>query len=1469
MRKIVLFILVLLASLSFVFVSCEGEEEVVEPKKPEKATSRYVEGYSGDEFIYKDNKYKTGDIQSNIQLLDDGRTLYVRGNLNYVSCSDKSIYKDGYYLALVVKELEGNSHYEVKFKDQSSLRASYGASNESFFLNDSSSYSSTGTDRYLVYIDPNTKTPDITSFYFQSLSITKRLDISGITFNNQSVDLLRNKITKIKNEEEFKTAVSNGGTYYLGETISISDDITIKKNFNLDLNGKELSLSGLLSLEKDAEDIAVEFKNGRISSSYSTDYAITIKSGAELKLNSVNLTTATSSITIPSGSTGKLTLEKASSVQSSGTYGVYVEGDGSNVIIDSSSISFGSYTDSTALCLIGNGSLSIKGNSSITGSSQALVVRAGEAKIESSTLKVTGNSTTTNDYTNSDWGVGNEVPLATLVVGNRDTNNNSVNVTLTDVTLLKDAKNSNNKRYHTVYVYQKGSDNIVNVTGTLSNASSNNVNSDRGDTSCIYSVTGGIQDKLLTPTLSATYNDVDNTVTITITDNSQNESGVIYTAYYYTSDENKNWTSQSVINPSQDTQILTRIDGNAIYFPKQDYKAKICVYATLDNYISSEAAIIEIGGKNKEKLGTPNLSYTKNYESNEVLINVSRFVDPNPIDRYEVKDSSDGTTLNADETYKVHITKSNTATITLKIKAISRYKDIYEDSDEQEIEIKPQLLPPTLSEPTYSTDSDGKKIATITITPDVNAPTGVTYITSAGSINGNTLTLECGRSIEELSVYAKMEDDSYERSKNSATQKIAATEPMPLKKPSVIATVTEYNGTKTIIELRDKDSNATSFFVGEEGSAISYSPDTSGQFEGKYEITNNPTPRNIIVYAEGDGILYKNSESAIVPIKGKLAALDNSVVQSTSYSESTLILTLSPLNSDDERYIVKVKGTEITPEEDGTYKIKQTSEVQNVSISLHKNGNYIDSEPNTSVSCRGKLNVPTYSPSVLDDGRLLLTIGDVSPNTLVFGLYDKNDSAITSGYTHSNNQYYIDRGNEYQKVKLQITTTLQNFDGSDEVEIIVKGVLNTPSFTSSIENGVLVIEKVDISQDACSGYVVKLGSNVLSSESIPYFDNGSVVYKEVYKVPLTNEKREVTVTANVKQNMREYYENSKEQKIVIPSILDTPNFTYSYDGGGNFVLTKVDVSNASSYEVMVDGTTTVTDTLGVYTIAQTSNRQSVSIVAKGDGANYADSYPLTLTIRPSSDSGTILEISQKDNGSSVTFTITKNEDDATYTFTSNGVEVSPDAENENTYTITRDGNKKDIVITSTSVQNPTANETWSFVVSGILPSPSFTSDENSALDTITITPDEKENATYVVKVDGVSQTKYASGNYVVTRSNSIKLVEIQANPTTGNEKNYISSEIQRIVIRGKLEKPQFTATSDDDNFYISEVSVSNATSYIVKLNGINLTKESEGVNAGKYVVARTSEDQKVYVTANSDMYVKSDSQEITISAKTV
>lgn len=251
------------------------------------------------------------------------------------------------------------------------------------------------------------------------------------------------KITVLDEGTTFESAVGSledGETLQLLKNESVSEYTFTGKSYEIDLNGNTITFENTTGIRAE-EEASVVFRNGNISMEGQADLS---KSGASIKTNSsitvenVNVT-AKNSAFFPNGDAAQVNI-----INSKVSAGLYCVGtnaatsDNYNVNIkieNSTLVSSNSLGDSLPVMINVPGSLSIR-DSVIEGQRQGVMVRAGDAVIENTTIKTTCEYGNIDQYLSSNWSSGNEVPAFALVVGNNNGSYNAdANVTLKNVTL--------------------------------------------------------------------------------------------------------------------------------------------------------------------------------------------------------------------------------------------------------------------------------------------------------------------------------------------------------------------------------------------------------------------------------------------------------------------------------------------------------------------------------------------------------------------------------------------------------------------------------------------------------------------------------------------------------------------------------------------------------------------------------------------------------------------------------------------------------------------------------------------------------------------------------------------------------------------------------------------------------------------------------------------------------------------------
>ena len=279
----------------------------------------------------------------------------------------------------------------------------------------------------------------------------------------------------VSTSESFEEMLSTKGQVRLTSSISVSGlPINESGNYIINLNGKTLTLkaadtNGRLVIAERSY-VTINGNGGTLDISIPTEMKdstafIKLQQGSSLTLNNVTYKSERTGILVDQNA-AKLNIYN-STIIANGGYAVGTNAstavEGVNITINGSKLFA---NNGTGLLFNIPSTLSIT-DSHIEGGAQALIVRNGTATIKDSELVSTGevNASDFDKYANDKWGTGNEVPYATLVVGNRgnkayDTVSKSCTVTDTSITMLGTGMD--------VYV---ANDNNISTTITLKGSS--------------------------------------------------------------------------------------------------------------------------------------------------------------------------------------------------------------------------------------------------------------------------------------------------------------------------------------------------------------------------------------------------------------------------------------------------------------------------------------------------------------------------------------------------------------------------------------------------------------------------------------------------------------------------------------------------------------------------------------------------------------------------------------------------------------------------------------------------------------------------------------------------------------------------------------------------------------------------------------------------------------------------------------
>ena len=221
-----------------------------------------------------------------------------------------------------------------------------------------------------------------------------------------------------------------------GATIELNGDATLdssghekllNKNLTIDLNGHTLTINNGTGMEI-AEKKTVTFTNGTIeANAYDPGYAVLKPTAnATVTINNVKFNT-TGVALFPYREAAAVNVTN-STIASKGYYaittnastkdGKYVTGSNFKINIANSKLSTSREEDHDNACVLVNVPCDLTiTDSEFTGDRQGLVVRVGTATVKNSKI-VTKGSYETNPRTSGNWGSGDEVAEAAIVVGN-------------------------------------------------------------------------------------------------------------------------------------------------------------------------------------------------------------------------------------------------------------------------------------------------------------------------------------------------------------------------------------------------------------------------------------------------------------------------------------------------------------------------------------------------------------------------------------------------------------------------------------------------------------------------------------------------------------------------------------------------------------------------------------------------------------------------------------------------------------------------------------------------------------------------------------------------------------------------------------------------------------------------------------------------------------------------------------------
>lgn len=304
--------------------------------------------------------------------------------------------------------------------------------------------------------------------------------------------------TFVDSESSLINALTAGENVVLSNDIECSSIYTLETSGEIDLNGYTLTLPTYNSTQNVR---VLKCKAGATT---------TIKNGA-IKQSRTSASAVTSTILVPA--TATLVVEDVNmEIDGQWSQAIYPSGQGANVTIKNSTISAGAYCLSTNAgnttnpdyctvtiegstlkatetpILINTPSTIMMTDCTLEGGWQAMFMRGGTATLTDCTLTLdpTKNASETTWKLSSNWGSGNDAPLAALTIGNRSSSayRYATNVTLnnTKLTVIDSQKDN----FPALYAYANTEENFGTTLTYDNNCTFTGRTSKTVDTETVY-----------------------------------------------------------------------------------------------------------------------------------------------------------------------------------------------------------------------------------------------------------------------------------------------------------------------------------------------------------------------------------------------------------------------------------------------------------------------------------------------------------------------------------------------------------------------------------------------------------------------------------------------------------------------------------------------------------------------------------------------------------------------------------------------------------------------------------------------------------------------------------------------------------------------------------------------------------------------------------------------------------------------
>ncbi len=266
-----------------------------------------------------------------------------------------------------------------------------------------------------------------------------------VVYSDWITNMNNNATYSASSEQDFMSLVSLGaGCIKLDEDVTLTSEeaLALTQDLCINLNGHTLTTNSTNPINVE-NGITLDISNGslRMNAEATTKASLRVFAGSTLRLMHVDYV-STGTALMAYGDAARLEVVDCNVV--GGTYAVStnaLNSENYGVIIDLKDSTFSTTGDIPAGETVTNyddTAVMINIPCEVTiddcelyGDRQAMIVRGGDVVIKDSRLVLTGKYGDATKYLNSSWGNGNEVPMATLVIGDNLANNYAYETTCT------------------------------------------------------------------------------------------------------------------------------------------------------------------------------------------------------------------------------------------------------------------------------------------------------------------------------------------------------------------------------------------------------------------------------------------------------------------------------------------------------------------------------------------------------------------------------------------------------------------------------------------------------------------------------------------------------------------------------------------------------------------------------------------------------------------------------------------------------------------------------------------------------------------------------------------------------------------------------------------------------------------------------------------------------------------------------